>query len=305
MNNGLDVIDRGDIFNMITTPSGAIYLHILTGDYVYRASGVGGTWAKIATTADFLNQGIIAIGANPLTSDTIAIAGSGAGSWPDFIAGQFKIATAGILGGVGGTLQSKYDFKGMIVFSAGQWIVVGSHNGVFSTPWAWSFSAAGAGVYNGSIGTVVGQDASHRNAQAIGSGDQVFQWDLSGAGGFNFLTAGGTVATRSTVFNLSQYTRQGAAFSPTGIYAMGSSSHVDVPPYMTSDSGATWSSMGATIPIGLTTWENCRDDNRWIMAGGGAIRLSVDRGLTAPINKEGNLPFLAPLISIHGIGYLS
>ena len=55
--------------------------------------------------------------------------------------------------------------------------------------------------------------------------------------------------------------------------------------------------MDVSISTGLDIWENCRDDFRWLFAGGSTIKLTMDAGLTA-IDKTGNLTTLAPLCDI-------
>ena len=75
-------------------------------------------------------------------------------------------------------------------------------------------------------------------------------------------------------------------------------------PYLSTDGGATWSSVSGVISVGSDIWENCRDDNRWIFGGGTTLRLTVDRGASY-VEKAGNLGYIAPLIDIQGIRFIS
>jgi hypothetical protein len=297
MNNGLSVTDRADIYNMIVTPAGAIYLHINTGDSVWRAAGLGGAWSQIASTSVF-TYGIGAIGVNPYTNDTIGIAGLGTAF---NVSGKFRLATAGTLSGSGTTTIRGY--KAALIFSNNQWFLFGSHMGIFTTPWVDVYNSSGGDVYNGSINTSVGQDATARYASAYNLADTIFQWDASVAGGYNIITAGGTVATRQTGINPNM-NPQGMAFAPTGVQAMGANQHVTIVPYKTTDSGGTWSSVGGVIPVGPDIWENCKGISRWIFGGGTVIRLTVDQGTTY-FEKTGNLSAVAPLVDIVGIRFVS
>lgn len=291
MNNGLVGTEMLDVYQMHVTPSGAIYIHLYSYEKIMRASGLGGAWVEVASGSDFIN-GIHSMGVDPTLSDSIIIVGLGTGI---SVPGEVRLATNGVLGATAGAVPFRNN-KGTTVFSNGKWLSFGSYYGVFTTPWVARYSPAGAYEYDGTINTAVGQDAAIRVAQALGGADSVFQFDLSGAGGFNIITAGGTVATRSTVFN-PRGAIQAAAFSPTGVIALAADTNVLVVPHKTTDSGATWSSIAGTTPVGSDVFENCKDNNRWIRAGGIVVSLTMDAGAVW-IDKAGDLIQIAAWIDI-------
>jgi photosystem II stability/assembly factor-like uncharacterized protein len=94
------------------------------------------------------------------------------------------------------------------------------------------------------------------------------------------------------------------AFAPTGTHAIAGDSGVFFTPYKTTDSGATWTSLAASIPVGMDVWESCGDNNRWIGGGGTALRLTLDQGASY-LDKTGNLSSIAPLVDITGIKYIA
>jgi PKD repeat protein len=289
MNSGINTGDASPfagLAQIAVTPSGSLYVR---DDYtVWRADGVGGFWVPIATSADFSNQVITGMCVNPNEDDVIGIASSSGFSG----ASHFQIATAGVLSDCG-TVDMRYPI--CVCFAGDTWYLFGCSNGVFATPWVYSFESDGTPIYSGNRNTAVGQDAQTGYAVAIGGSDTVFQWDGSGAGGYNFITDGGATVTRSVAMWPTDKV-QAVAFSPTGTYAMGTQGSTLL---SSSDGGASWS--GTAMTIGPNVWENCRDDNRWLFGGGSVIRVTLDRGATY---KElmGNLLYTTGLMDLNIIG---
>ena len=241
MNNGLDTLRAADIYHLVVTPSGAIYILLVNYNEVWRAPEIGGTFVLIAQASDFTNRQIGGIGANPIDSDVIGIAGLG----QDFsINGQFRLSDAGVLITDETTTFSSEALS--VTFGDDKWYVCGSVYNVFSTPWINIYDGGGTPVGNGSINTALGQDAANRFAVQAGTQDRLYQWDASGAGGFNVITVTGTIITRHVSLTPAA-NPQGMAFSPTGTVGMGTSG---VTPYLTTDSGTTWSSVAGVIPVG-------------------------------------------------------
>lgn len=300
MNAGLSELDKADIHSVIRTPLGALYLLTSSGNEVWRCSTLGGTWIRIVASGDF-EHGVLAIGVLPTVQDTIIIIGSSYFAvGPGTESGDVRIATGGVLGGVGGLNFLRYP-RGAVVFSNGKFIAFGSAGGFFSTPFVQTFSTSGAPAYAGSIETATGQDAAPRYANVGGSGDVVYEWDGAGPGGYNVITDGGVTVVRHTTLTPAG-NRQAISFSPTGIKAMAANSGSVV--YITTDGGATWISAGGVIPTGIVALDNCGDDYRWVFAGGSVIRLTMDQG-TSYVDKTGNLVVIAPLINIAGVLFIS
>lgn len=303
MNSGLSAIDIADIDDMIVTPSGALYLHIYTGNKILRAAGLGGAWTQVASgTTDFHAAGswIGAMAINPLENDTIGI----------FALGYYDIGVPINQPGVfkkmvNGVLQTGVEFNGRtgagVTFTGGEWFVMTDQYGAFSSPWIYVLSSGGSPVFNGLADMGTGSDASPRRFLVpIGNSGGLFAWDLSGAAGHTKITAHGSTQTRYTLMKPTGM-RQAIASSPY-LTAMGCKA-TTFTPMATTDAGATWYSVGGVIPTGSDVWESCRDSNRFIFGGGTVIRLTLDLGLSY-VDKMGNLGYIAPLIDIVNIRYI-
>lgn len=294
MNTGLDTGRAADIYNLIVTPKGAIYIHLYTYNEVWRAPEIGGTFVLIAQASDFTNRQIGGIGANPIDDDVIGIAGLGALS----VSGQFRLSDAGVLITDETTTLRQEPLS--VTFGDDKWYVCGSHYGFLNTPWINVYSSDGTPGYNASINSAIGQDAAARYAVQAGTQDKLYQWDGSGAGGFNVITGAGTIITRMTSLTPVK-NNQGLAFSPTGAVGMGAQGTT---PYLTTDSGTTWSSVAGVIPVGSDIWEDCNDDYRFIFGGGVIVRLTMDQGASY-VDKSGNLIYINGLIDVTHIRFLA
>jgi hypothetical protein len=305
MNNGLSSTDISDIYNLVVTKSGAVYVHLYTAEKVMRASAVGGTFVEVANASHFATaygeHGIHSIAVNPSLPDQILIAGLGYFEPIVSVPSRVRLCTNGVLGSQAGEVRLK-GTKGTGQFINGKWYVMGSRYDLFSGAWLCRYSAGGGLEYDGTIGTALGQDAAVRYSQPLSN--TIFQWDDSGAGGFNIISnlSGTPTATRNATFTPAKNV-QGFAFSPTGTHGMGADTDVAIRPYKTTDGGASFSIMTGTIPVGSDIWENCKDNYRWIFGGGTTIRITTDQGATY-VNKMGNLGYIAALIDITAIRYI-
>lgn len=297
MNNGLNDTDRADILKFIRTPSGALYL-LTGGGEIFRATGVGSAWTKIAVSGDF-DYGIISIAPISIRNDRVLIVGRAYFyPGPGTILGDTRLIVDGAMGGSAGT--TIIQGTGDAVYSNGKIYCFGDLAAFFSTPYVEVYDAGGIPGYNGSINTAVGQDAAARYATVAGTGGLILQWDSASPGGYNIITNKGTVVNRYT--SISPATNyQGLSLSPAG-YGMGATRYPHTP-YKTTDGGYTWNLVSGTIPAGSDIWENCGDNNRWIFGGGTTIRLTLDQGNTY-VDKTGNLGYIAPLLDITGIKYI-
>lgn len=298
MNNGLTLSDFTSAYlQMVVTPSGALWLLVrAASDLLYRASSIGGSWSLVADGADLEGGYITALGMNPNAAEQIAIV-AGSGSVDE---SRVYVGGAGGLTAGSSTFSNRPGTTDSIVYYKNNWYVFGSLGGSFATPWAHKFSISGALLSNADINTSVGQDNAARFALPLPT--KFFQWDNSGAGGHNTITSA-LVETRFTTL-APAHNPQAIAFSPTGNYAMGAESATGNAPYLSTDGGASWTSVAAALSTGSDIWENCKDDNRWIFGGGMVIKLTLDRGSTY-VTKTGNLDFVAPTSDILAIRFLS
>jgi len=305
MNNGIDTADRAKIYKIIVTPSGSIWILCRAAFYdvgtIYYCSGLGGTWVKYASGADFHSgHGCIeAIGYDPTSTERIAFLTTNTSENND----HNSIFHYGNSGGYsnGSAMGSNHDAPADIIFWNGNWYLAHSLWGVFATPWVTKFSASGTYIDSASINTDVGQDFAARFMLPLPS--FIFEWDGSGAGGWNEISSA-IVATRFTDLSFDP-SIQSVSFSPSGNVALAAKASVSIETYKTTDGGASWSDIASVVPAGANVIENCRDDFRFILGGGATIKLTMDAGATAPINKVGNLSLIAPLIDITGIRYIS
>lgn len=300
MNNGLDTnLYTASEKVLQVTPNGAIWL-LLRGvsDVLYRASGVGGTWVEIATHDTLEGLSIHGLGVNPNVPEQIAIVSGGGDSLmgPSYL----YVGNASGLTKGSSSLSIRPYIYSHLVYLANAWYLFFSGGGGFGTAGAAKLSISGSIVSSADITTTAGQDAAARFG--IAKPASLFQWDSASPGGFNTIVPSTLVPTRFTTLSPAENV-QGVAFSPSGNYAMGAS-RSPYTPYLSTDGGASWSSVAGVLSTGSDIWENCKDDNRWIFGGGTTIKLTVDRGASY-FNKTGNLSFVAPLVDIQGIRFIS
>lgn len=301
MNEGLTEDQYENIVNMFLTPSGKIWIHCryASGDSIHYANGVGWPFQTLVTQAEISPSGstIEALGYSPYESEKILFT-AGLDSAFDAYVGDSSGYSQIDLG-----YQIYYrQVPGMwiVCTDGGNWYFFGSVGGVFSTPWLFIIDSGYNLLYSDSINTATGQDYAYRRAVPIGTSDVFFEWDGSGAGGYNKGSGypSAPVLTRSTTINMRG--SQPTAVSPTGTIIMAAS---DSTPYRSVDGGDTWESVADTMPVGLGVWESCRDDYRFIGAGGTAIKFTSDVGETF-VGLEGNLTYIAALIDIYFVRFV-
>lgn len=294
MNEGLTEDEYTNIANLLVTPGGKIYVwSSYDSGSIHVAQGLGWPFTLIVTGDDLEDAGsyIRAIAVNPVEADQIVFTGGVEGTGD-----KFRLYTASSTGTYT-EIASGINYKALpnqwIIYSHGYWLIFGSFNGVFSTTWLAIYEVDGTYVLDGSISMAVGQDFADRFAVNVGTSGVWYHWDSSGAAGY---TKGDEQLPPDIVFDttISPERVQGLAPSPTGTIIMGASGDT---PYKSVDSGATWESVADTLPLGTDVWENCGDENRWIFAGGTAIRFTGDVGETYE-DIHGNLSYIAPLIDI-------
>ena len=299
MNEGLTEDEYSSIANIFVTPSGKVWVLCLNDSgSIHYASGLGYPFETLVSGSDLelVGSKIVALGYSPFESERLVFSAGKAGD-PDY----YWVFFADSAGYTDTGIRMNYrDVYGQwIIFAENRWYLWGSWGGgAFSTPWMLVMDDGGTPLWYGSVNTAVGQDAAARFAVAVGTSTTFYQWDASGAGGYNKNDAYPLNYFRFTGINPNG--PQGMAPSPTGTIIMGASGTT---PYRSVDGGDTWESVADTLPIGTDVWENCGDDNRFIFGGGTAIRLTLDVGDTY-FDKSGNLSYIAPLIDITVIRFI-
>lgn len=306
MNNGLDATAIAHTFKrLIVAPSGALWMIVddELGNSLYRASGLGGEWVLAAngTTLGLaygLHTGkILAVAASPDAPEKICISlglQTNTGSVQ-----SYRLAYAN--GSASITVSAAWATSGVnrdhgLVHKAGKWYLFyrdGSQD-------------LRMGEFNDSGGLsitylITATNSAHR-AAGVRSGDGFITYGSSFETGFWLVDSSGTPTYKTDFLpgNISDPFHPVFAMSPDGTHGMAGFST----PYTTTDSGASWQSVGGVIPIGSDVWENCKDNNRWIFGGGTTLRLTVDQGASY-VEKSGNLSYVAASLDILAIRYIS
>lgn len=321
MNNGLTLDEYTNVGDMCVTPSGAIYIvcgthpdspaKLQTGfgfASVFRAPSIGSSWSKIQSYTNYPVHGtymlaaITGIGYNPNLPDSIAITGCRNDTYAfDSIAGYLYLSL-GTNGSVGAPIVQGSGIeisKQPIMFSGNKWSMQAFRTrGILATRGAfWSATIAGAST--GYIDcTALGLGYNCEGAGAVGL--DFFCVFTSNTNGY-IVFAGG-IEINYTGIQPDNY--QAMAFSPTGTHGMAGSLYGTWTAYKTTDGGTTWNPVSGVIPNGSDVWENCKDISRWIFGGGTIIRLTVDQG-SSYVDKMGNLAYIAPLVDVQKIRFIS
>lgn len=310
MKDGLLSYEVNEISELVVTPSGAIYI-MTNGDSgdgwtkIYRASALGAPWVVAFDSASISSTArVTGLGVNPLAPDQVAIvAGENYINFGTLDTHRIYIGSGGSFSAQGYVRLKYAHYKKAIVFWKNNWIVgghrpagIGGNNAVGR--W-WRYTAGGT-----IQGDIDGID--------WGSGPGVNTRDIHALSSLNLILWGGNITNDYEIFTdlagsrisvttgIHLQENQQMACSPTQVHGMGNDGTT---PYRSTDSLATWTSMGGIIPIGSDIWESCRDENRFIWGGGYVLRLSLDQGSTYT-DKEGDLITLAPLIDINLLRYI-
>jgi len=311
MNNGLDsTAIAAASKELVATPSGALWMITQLSavsdnpaqfdNNLYYTAGIGGEW-KLVYNADELGTALggdrgsfLGIGVNPNESDSV-------GLYYLSQLGAFGTENFRMLFGSGGTLGF-----GAVNGSLGS----KRHKGVIHRDDGWRIFTdyTSADVYmlkmssDGDIDIAIFlYAAASANISAVKSGEKYIQWDdNTSSPSIRIVADDGTFDEISTGPIPPDDEFQGVVMSPTGINGMGGNST----PYKTTDSGASWQSVGGVIPVGSDVWESCGDNNRFIFGGGTTLRLTMDQGATY-VEKSGNLTYVAASIDITAIRFIS
>lgn len=299
MNEGLTEDEYTSIANMFVTPNGKIWVLCGHADgSIHVSNGIGWPFTTLVTANDLepVGSNIAAMGFNPFEDEQIAFSAGIDGSAPYYV---FYLGDSTSYAETYPDINYRYPYGHWIIFANGRWYYFGSLTGAFAQPWVTILDGAGDFVSGQGITTTAGQDAASRFAVSVGSSEDWYEWDESGAGGFNVNVGYPISVTFRSDININD--AQGLAVSPTGQVMMAASNSFT--PYRSTDGGTTWDSVAGTMPTGLNVWESCRDDYRFIGAGGTAIKFTGDVGDTFE-GLEGNLSYIAPLIDIQFVRFI-
>jgi len=310
MNDGLTSAEKLSIGELVATPSGAIYV-MCGGDNaigyqkIMVADQMGASFRTLFDAANYpeTTSNIWGLGFNPQQSDLIAFWGGRTWSWPfDSNYGLYYLGLGNRSGTtLNGTTLMPHATRSSLVYNDGGWTVFCAQGtgiqGSVASSYAVRFTAGGAFITGNPMPGAGGNAAMH--SCRGGTQDLSFHWEHE-HGFLQKITNSSATATAQTIV---PYGGQAVSASPTGTHLMGADG-VTWSAYGSTDSGSTWVSRGGAITIGHSVWENCRDDNRWILTGGSNMKLTLNHGSTT-IEKSGNLIFTAPLINIIRCRYIS
>ncbi len=311
MNNGFAANDAFEIANLVVCPGGALYCMTRSNtgwEKIYRAGSLGGEWKDVfdASVYGGTTPRISGLGVSSEHDELVAICVGN--QYVNFgTLDTHKIYVSDGSGfAPGGYVRTKFRNRyTAIVFSKSHWYVFGSRpigiGGSLSDPRFWVYNAGG-GLVSAQDGVDWGSGAGAGAASTYAYGGALAICWGNGIAGYNIINdLLGTSQSHITT-QISPTGLQAVAMAPPFVYGMGASGASS--PYKTTDSAATWQSVGGVIPVGSDVWENCGDNNRWIFGGGTTLRLTVDQGASY-VEKSGNLSYIAALLDISVIRYIS
>ncbi len=320
MNNGLDTNDKTQIYQMVVTPNGTLYImtngSAATGfGKIMRATSLGGAWTTVFTATNRVYNGalrtvrVTGLGVNNFKPDEIGIVDT-----VDYIAfgatdvGRFYVGSTSF--GAGASFFNRQiNVPSACAFQNNKWGVFSTRptgiGGSGTTPYLFRFSSAGAYETEANFATGPGQGLGAYRADVDQAG-HLYLWVNAGSyDGYDIadITAMTFTFYDEATYGMNPEGQQGMTISPTGVYGMGSNDGTSTPK-KTTDSLTTWVTVGGVIPIGSDVWTHCGDNMRYIFGGGIVIRLTMDQGASYS-DKNGNLLTIAPLIDVTGLRFIN
>jgi len=324
MNEGLTQSEYETIGKLVACPNGALFI-MCDGDQsngyskIYFTSELGGAWTLVSESDSPLttSYGVFrALCANPIKEEEVAVLGglqaSNDSAYPEI--GSFFL---GDRNGIGGTVtqlvwSKTYSYSSIVWTQSGWYLFTQRPDGIggsLTKGTLYIYDASGILIDSGSPSEQGGYDIglTTSNSKLFSAGFGSLAQALYWTDNVLYTQYGIYVGTAKTLYSGINPTHvQAVSASPVGQKIMASDySGATYVAYRSSDGGATWSSMGAIIPAGMTVFENCGDDNRWIYGGGTNMKFTVDFGANGSnYDKEGNLTYIAPLINITEIRFI-
>lgn len=314
-NDGLSEDEYNEVHKVLKDPNGGFYCLCKRGangyyERVYYAPTLGEMWELILEKDDTNDIGnFVGMGIDQITGKVAIIGGRGQSfSFPSYM-GSF------LLGDYNGFTKTDVvdrsgkttDYLFGVSWSQNGWFVTGQrYNGILPDDMAlWKYSLAGTREDLGGAG--MGKSASleigNAYAESLGALNKSVLWSPQFTNqDFSFVDGDSSYSITALGNPPSLSGRQALSSSPLGLRFMASHQGVYTP-YRSSDAGATWESLSLYLPTGLSCWDNCGDDFRWLAGGGTNMKFipnfgDPDSTGTRGYNKEGNLSYIAPLVNI-------
>jgi len=301
MNTGLTTTQYNDVRYLAVCPNGAIFMGCKTSgtskfEEIWRAESVGAEWIQVYDDAE---QGtLICLNTDPdLEEACIAIGGSpGAMKSLYYNTGtmSFDVVATGIDG----------DNRGAGIAKSGdKWICQHAEDNIFQHQAASRFDYDGSLQIN-TLNPPLGQTYSANEHRVIGGGGYVYGWNVDSRYLRTYID--GDIATSNTVnHGLGGSTTlypELLACDPTGQYLMGGKDTVIG--QRSSDYGATFGPVSATLGIGYNKWANCDSPNSFLTATVQVVKYTGDFG-DSWVDKSGNIAVVAPLCAISKVRFVS
>jgi len=325
MNEGLTEAEYKSIGNIVKTPGGALFCMCGGGETagytaIYYAPRIGAVWQRLLTEDDN-DIHFQALGNDKFSERAAVIGGYNYDEGTPGGHGRFYYATSG---GLGAKLESGIPLKtfylhSIIQIGGGGWCFVGTSVEGFAGSNIQSFiqlfnaSGAAGAFYNKDNSGMYGNGGASLiwGAAAIGSQDAIYLYKTNDTGYGKMTSLGIFDAYNIDAIRPGSF--QALAPSPVGQRIMAADYNGGFfSAYRSPNGGASWELMTGVIPLGMSTFENCGDNNRWIFGGGVSLKLTVSFGDLDPsggtdyyFNKEGNLAYVAPLININRIRFIA
>jgi len=305
MNAGMTSTEYNDVQRVLVAPSGAIFALCILGSVrrysweLWRTESLGAPWEQIYS--DSPTTAIEAIGVNPDVDEELMMLSGPSGSMDVYLwDGATMTQTAA-------GLDARIWGSDVVHYGDG-WFCQHARSNAFSSQCYSRFSAAGGIQVNSQTypTTPPQQTFSSSHHRAVGGGGYVYAWNLDkrflrtiiDGDGAASLTAQPDIGDQDS----SDYP-QLIACDPTGQYLMGSDE--DTLAKKSSDYGASWGNVDASLGIGYRMFENCKGSPTAFLTGTTqVVKYTPDFGTTWEI-KTGNLASVAPLCAINHIRFVS
>lgn len=306
MNAGLTEDQANYVKRIIRTPSGALFALIAdTGttngaDWVFYAPSLGAPWVELMDTSGLAGSSpkLVALGYNPNVSEEIAVM---SGSSTDN-SGEFHTGDRSGLSQLANSIDASQRL-GDITYGMGKWYVTHSEKNLFSDQ-AFTRITAGGSVEKNAVNYTNGQDYAASLHWHKRGGGIIYEWNHDGRylrkvedndGDASDTTMPSIGVVEEALPNL-------LAVDPTGQYLMGG--HDAVIGKKSSDYGATFGNVDASLGIGYQVWENCISADAWLAATTQVVKYTPDFGDNWD-DISGDLASVAPLVAIKHLLFIA
>jgi len=301
MNTNLTTTQYNDVRYVYICPNGAIFMGcktIVTSNFeeIWRADGVGYPWVQVYDDSE--EGSLITLNVDPDLDEACIAVGGSSGNMKSLYyntgTASFDVVASGIDAANRGSGITK---------SGDKWIMQHAEQNVFGSQAASRFDFDGSLEIN-TLNPPIGQLFSANEHRVCGGGGYVYGWNADSRYLRTYID-GDIAASTTTMPNLGGLGTvyyQLLACDPTGQYLMGGKETVIG--QRSSDYGATFGPVSATLGVGYNKWDNCASPNSFLTATVQVVKYTGDFG-DSWVDKSGDLAVVAPLCAIQKVKFVS